>query len=179
MVCPSGSCSSSGGLASAASAKSSKAAVSEATSASSRRRSVTIRTRSSAVASSESSTSLIIAGPAAPSARERCSDRRASRHVSVFPWRDGCRRARASDTTLLGLVRHVTFVEGVWFDQAVRARVRRVHWCECCPAEMTGFIVVTSALQQFEANEVSLGCRELGASRRCCGEKPLGEPAPL
>jgi hypothetical protein len=27
-----------------------------------------------------------------------------------------------SDTTLLGLVKHVTFVEGVWFDQAITGR---------------------------------------------------------
>jgi hypothetical protein len=27
-----------------------------------------------------------------------------------------------SDTTLLGLLKHVTFVEGVWFDQAVTGR---------------------------------------------------------
>jgi hypothetical protein len=27
-----------------------------------------------------------------------------------------------SDTTLLGLVKHVTFVEGVWFDQAISGR---------------------------------------------------------
>jgi len=32
------------------------------------------------------------------------------------------RRLVPSRTTLLGLVRHVTFVEGVWFDQAVTGR---------------------------------------------------------
>ena len=30
-----------------------------------------------------------------------------------------------SKTTLLGLVKHVTYVEGVWFDQAVTARTAR------------------------------------------------------
>jgi hypothetical protein len=35
---------------------------------------------------------------------------------------DGSRR---SETTLLGLVKHVTFVEGVWFDQAVTGRSYR------------------------------------------------------
>lgn len=32
------------------------------------------------------------------------------------------RRLVPSKTTLLGLVKHVTYVEGVWFDQAVSAR---------------------------------------------------------
>jgi hypothetical protein len=32
------------------------------------------------------------------------------------------RRLVPSSTTLLGLVKHVTFVEGVWFDQAITAR---------------------------------------------------------
>ena len=32
------------------------------------------------------------------------------------------RRLVASKTTLLGLVKHATFVEGVWFDQAVTGR---------------------------------------------------------
>ena len=32
------------------------------------------------------------------------------------------RRLVPSKTTLLGLVRHVTFVEGVWFDQAITGR---------------------------------------------------------
>jgi len=32
------------------------------------------------------------------------------------------RRLVPSKTTLLGLVKHVTYVEGVWFDQAVTAR---------------------------------------------------------
>jgi hypothetical protein len=32
------------------------------------------------------------------------------------------RRLVPSDTTLLGLVKHATFVEGVWFDQAVTGR---------------------------------------------------------
>ena len=32
------------------------------------------------------------------------------------------RRLVTSKTTLLGLVKHVTFVEGVWFDQAVTGR---------------------------------------------------------
>jgi Protein of unknown function (DUF664) len=27
-----------------------------------------------------------------------------------------------SDTTLLGLVKHVTYVEGIWFDQAITGR---------------------------------------------------------
>lgn len=35
------------------------------------------------------------------------------------------RRMVPSATTLLGLVRHVTFVEGVWFDQAVTGRSSR------------------------------------------------------
>ena len=36
---------------------------------------------------------------------------------------DEARRALVpSNTTLLGLVKHVTFVEGVWFDQAVTGR---------------------------------------------------------
>ena len=30
-----------------------------------------------------------------------------------------------SKTTLLGLVKHVTYVEGVWFDQAVTARTAK------------------------------------------------------
>lgn len=32
------------------------------------------------------------------------------------------RRLVPSETTLLGLVRHATFVEGVWFDQAITGR---------------------------------------------------------
>ena len=32
------------------------------------------------------------------------------------------RRLVASNTTLLGLVKHATFVEGVWFDQAITGR---------------------------------------------------------
>ena len=32
------------------------------------------------------------------------------------------RRLVPSKTTLLGLIKHVTFVEGVWFDQAVTGR---------------------------------------------------------
>lgn len=32
------------------------------------------------------------------------------------------RRLVPSETTLLGLVKHVTFVEGVWFDQAITGR---------------------------------------------------------
>ena len=35
------------------------------------------------------------------------------------------RRLVTSKTTLLGLVKHVTFVEGVWFDQAVTGRTYR------------------------------------------------------
>ncbi len=35
------------------------------------------------------------------------------------------RRLVPSRTTLLGLVKHVTFVEGVWFDQAVTGRTYR------------------------------------------------------
>ena len=35
------------------------------------------------------------------------------------------RRLVPSKTTLLGLVKHVTFVEGVWFDQAVTGRTYR------------------------------------------------------
>lgn len=35
------------------------------------------------------------------------------------------RRLLPSKTTLLGLVKHVTFVEGVWFDQAVTGRSYR------------------------------------------------------
>lgn len=35
------------------------------------------------------------------------------------------RRLVPSKTTLLGLVKHVTFVEGVWFDQAVTGRTFR------------------------------------------------------
>jgi hypothetical protein len=35
---------------------------------------------------------------------------------------EACRRLVPSRTTLLGLVKHVTFVEGVWFDQAVTGR---------------------------------------------------------
>ena len=32
------------------------------------------------------------------------------------------RRLVPSETTLLGLVQHATFVEGVWFDQAITGR---------------------------------------------------------
>jgi Protein of unknown function (DUF664) len=35
---------------------------------------------------------------------------------------EACRRLVPSTTTLLGLVKHATFVEGVWFDQAVTGR---------------------------------------------------------
>lgn len=35
------------------------------------------------------------------------------------------RRLVRSKTTLLGLVKHVTYVEGVWFDQAVTGRSYR------------------------------------------------------
>ena len=35
---------------------------------------------------------------------------------------EACRRLVPSKTTLLGLVKHATFVEGVWFDQAVTGR---------------------------------------------------------
>lgn len=35
------------------------------------------------------------------------------------------RRLVPSKTTLLGLVKHLTFVEGVWFDQAVTGRTQR------------------------------------------------------
>ncbi len=31
-------------------------------------------------------------------------------------------RLVASQTTLLGLVKHVTYVEGIWFDQAITGR---------------------------------------------------------
>lgn len=35
---------------------------------------------------------------------------------------EACRRLVPSKTTLLGLVKHATFVEGVWFDQAITGR---------------------------------------------------------
>jgi hypothetical protein len=38
---------------------------------------------------------------------------------------EACLRLLPSKTTLLGLVKHVTFVEGVWFDQAVTGRSYR------------------------------------------------------
>lgn len=41
----------------------------------------------------------------------------------------------ASATTLLGLVKHATFVERVWFDEAVTARPREELGIEAGPAE--------------------------------------------
>ena len=55
---------------------------------------------------------------------ELLDDYRASLHDSL----DGLSEAEArlrlipSKTTLLGLVKHVTYVEGVWFDQAISGR---------------------------------------------------------
>jgi Protein of unknown function (DUF664) len=48
---------------------------------------------------------------------------RRDRAPSFDPTEDEARRRLVpSKTTLLGLVKHVTFVEGVWFDQAVTGR---------------------------------------------------------
>lgn len=38
---------------------------------------------------------------------------------------EACERLVPSKTTLLGLLKHVTYVEGVWFDQAVTARTAK------------------------------------------------------
>jgi hypothetical protein len=47
-----------------------------------------------------------------------------------------------SETTLLGLVKHVTFVEGVWFDQAVTGRSYREVGIPTTPAR--SFALATS-----------------------------------
>jgi Protein of unknown function (DUF664) len=55
---------------------------------------------------------------------ELIDEYRASLHASLDGLSDAEARARLvpSATTLLGLVKHVTFVEGVWFDQAISGR---------------------------------------------------------
>ena len=44
------------------------------------------------------------------------------------------RRLVPSDTTLLGLLKHVTYVEGVWFDQAFTGRTYREIGIASTPA---------------------------------------------
>lgn len=55
---------------------------------------------------------------------ELLDDYRRSLHDSLdgLTEDEGRRRLVPSKTTLLGLVKHATFVEGVWFDQAVTGR---------------------------------------------------------
>jgi hypothetical protein len=55
---------------------------------------------------------------------ELIDEYRAALHDSLDGLSEDEARARLvpSKTTLLGLVKHVTFVEGVWFDQAVTGR---------------------------------------------------------
>ncbi len=55
---------------------------------------------------------------------ELIDEYRAALHDSVegLTEEEARRRLVPSDTTLLGLLQHVTFVEGVWFDQAVTGR---------------------------------------------------------
>lgn len=48
---------------------------------------------------------------------------------------DARRRLVPSQTTLLGLVKHATFVELVWFDEAVTARSREEIGCPAGPDE--------------------------------------------
>lgn len=64
--------------------------------------------------------------PDAPRARitELIDEYRQSLHdcVDGLTEDEARRRLVPSKTTLLGLVKHVTFVEGVWFDQAITGR---------------------------------------------------------
>jgi hypothetical protein len=55
---------------------------------------------------------------------ELIDEYRAALHDSLdgLTEEEARRRLVPSKTTLLGLVKHVTFVEGVWFDQAVTGR---------------------------------------------------------
>ena len=55
---------------------------------------------------------------------ELIDEYRAALHDSLDELTEEEARARLvpSKTTLLGLVKHVTFVEGVWFDQAITGR---------------------------------------------------------
>ncbi|GAB3228293.1 DinB family protein [Kineococcus gypseus] len=65
-------------------------------------------------------------------------------------------RLVASSTTLLGLVKHATFVERVWFDEAVTARSRQELGIEAGPEE---------SFELSEADTIA-GVRE--AHRRAC-----------
>lgn len=58
---------------------------------------------------------------------ELLDEYRAALHDSLAGLTDDEARLRLvpSKTTLLGLVKHVTYVEGVWFDQAVSGRTYR------------------------------------------------------
>ncbi len=47
---------------------------------------------------------------------------------TTCPRRRHGTRLVPSKTTLLGLLKHVTYVEGVWFDQAVTGRGERTVW---------------------------------------------------
>jgi hypothetical protein len=55
---------------------------------------------------------------------ELIDEHRAGLHDSLdgLTEEEARRRLVPSKTTLLGLVKHVTFVEGVWFDQAITGR---------------------------------------------------------
>ncbi len=67
---------------------------------------------------------------------ELIDEYRASLHHSLEGLTDDEARMRLvpSATTLLGLVKHVTFVEGVWFDQAVTGRSHREIGIAASPA---------------------------------------------
>lgn len=93
---------------------------------------------------------------------------------TLHDWLDGLteeearRRLVPSKTTLLGLVKHVTFVEGVWFDQAVTGRT-------CREIGIAGTVDGSFTLRTADTIE---SVRAAYRQRCAASRATLGRPAP-
>ena len=83
------------------------------------------------------------------------------------------RRLVPSSTTLLGLVRHATFVERVWFDEAVTGRSRAELGIETGPEE--SFVLAEGDTIASVRHEHAQACE---ASRRAVADLALDDLLP-
>jgi hypothetical protein len=90
------------------------------------------------------------------------------------------RRLVPSRTTLLGLVKHATFVEGVWFDQAVTGRsyaeigiVGTVNGSFALHRSDTIATIQASYRERWEASRRNLDGRHSAEVVRGRGERPV------
>jgi hypothetical protein len=103
---------------------------------------------------------------------ELIDEYRSSLHDSLDDLTEAEARTRLvpSDTTLLGLVKHVTFVEGVWFDQAITGRTYSEIGIATTPARSFALAKSDSIASVQAAHR--LRCE---ASRRAMSELALHE----